>query len=167
MAKAPAVVTTRGLLIESTIWMRLMCTDPAWPALTKRLIVDLSAQDRARQFKSAWNKGVRSVSMATTVGNIAYTLPKISEEDSCADDTWTATTTSDAPAGRQSHTVIWTGSQMIVWGGNDGNDVNTGGRYCAQPPTPTPTPTPPPRVTPRPRPTPHPRPTPPHEKMIC
>jgi uncharacterized delta-60 repeat protein len=50
----------------------------------------------------------------------------------CADDTWTATNTTDAPTARAVHTAVWTGSEMIVWGGtsSDGtNVVNTGGRY--------------------------------------
>ncbi len=36
------------------------------------------------------------------------------------------------------HTAVWTGTQMIVWGGIDSNafELNTGGRYCAQPATP-------------------------------
>jgi hypothetical protein len=67
-------------------------------------------------------------------------------------------------------TAVWTGSEMIVWGGQDdsGNNLNTGGRYCAQVTTSTPTPTatatptstltPRPPPTLRPRPTPHPRP---------
>ena len=32
-------------------------------------------------------------------------------------NTWTATTTVNAPSGRAGHTAIWTGSEMIVWGG--------------------------------------------------
>jgi hypothetical protein len=31
---------------------------------------------------------------------------------------WTATTTSGAPTGRYYHTAVWTGSEMIVWGGS-------------------------------------------------
>ena len=33
--------------------------------------------------------------------------------------------------GRIAHTAVWTGSEMIVWGGVDYtfNDCNTGGRY--------------------------------------
>ena len=31
-------------------------------------------------------------------------------------DSWTATSTTNAPAGRV-HTAVWTGSEMIVWGG--------------------------------------------------
>ena len=49
-------------------------------------------------------------------------------------DSWTATSTTNAPAAREPHTAVWTGSEMIVWGGSDGsNPLNTGGRYCAAP----------------------------------
>ena len=34
-------------------------------------------------------------------------------------DTWTATSTTNAPAARHYHTAVWTGSEMIVWGGYD------------------------------------------------
>ena len=47
-------------------------------------------------------------------------------------DSWTATSTTNAPAGRSEHTAVWTGSadsEMIVWGGNNGSPLNTGGRY--------------------------------------
>ena len=59
----------------------------------------------------------------------SYTLPTI-PTGGCIDDTWTATTTANAPAARYYHTVVWTGSEMIVWGGTDfGINFNTGGRY--------------------------------------
>ncbi|MBI3950985.1 MAG: hypothetical protein HY314_11085 [Acidobacteria bacterium] len=48
-----------------------------------------------------------------------------------ATDTWTATSSSGAPNARSFHTAVWTGSEMIVWGGSAGtNAVNTGGLYC-------------------------------------
>ena len=32
--------------------------------------------------------------------------------------------------GRMSHTAVWTGNEMIVWGGNgDSGVLDTGGRY--------------------------------------
>ena len=34
-------------------------------------------------------------------------------------DSWTATSTTNAPAARFVHTAVWTGSEMIVWGGID------------------------------------------------
>ena len=42
---------------------------------------------------------------------------------------WSATSTVNAPTGRFFHTAIWTGREMIVWGGYDGSSLNTGGRY--------------------------------------
>ncbi|PYI95312.1 MAG: galactose oxidase, partial [Verrucomicrobia bacterium] len=42
-------------------------------------------------------------------------------------DSWTATSTTNAPKARSSHRAVWTGSEMIVWGGYDGtNFLNTG-----------------------------------------
>ena len=84
-------------------------------------------------------------------------------------DNWTATSIVNAPDGRYRHTAVWTGNEMIVWGGilYSNTYTNTGGRYCAEAgaptPTPTPTATPTPCTgrcspTPRPRPTPAPRP---------
>jgi N-acetylneuraminic acid mutarotase len=35
-----------------------------------------------------------------------------------ATDTWTAISTTNAPAARANHTAIWTGREMIVWGGS-------------------------------------------------
>ena len=43
-------------------------------------------------------------------------------------DSWTATSTTNAPTARYDHTAVWTGSEMIVWGGH-GSGLNTGGRY--------------------------------------
>src|SRR5438552_5459014 len=75
------------------------------------------------------------VTMAAVSAN--YTLPVISGQSdnsipsvACTDDTWTATSTTSAPAGRYLHTAVWTGTEMIVWGGTDGSSFfNTGGRY--------------------------------------
>src|ERR1044072_1614911 len=45
-------------------------------------------------------------------------------------DTWMATTTTNAPVPRSSHTAVWTGTEMIIWGGGSLTDYfNTGGRY--------------------------------------
>ena len=32
-------------------------------------------------------------------------------------DSWIATSTTNAPAAREGHTAVWTGNEMIVWGG--------------------------------------------------
>jgi hypothetical protein len=105
----------------------------ARPVLEERLIADLSAQNQTRHIESTQIDGLRSMSVATTLAQVVYTLPKIADtgDPPCTDDTWTATSTTNAPTGRYLHTAVWTGSEMIVWGGTDvsGNNLNTGGRY--------------------------------------
>lgn len=47
-------------------------------------------------------------------------------------DTWTATSTTGAPSARHSHTAVWTGKEMIVFGGiapTTGAYLSTGARY--------------------------------------
>jgi N-acetylneuraminic acid mutarotase len=49
-------------------------------------------------------------------------------------DSWIATSTTNTPEGRASHTAIWTDSEMIIWGGAEDTDFgpiyfNTGGKY--------------------------------------
>ncbi len=45
-------------------------------------------------------------------------------------DQWSATSMIDAPSPRRTHTAVWTGTEVIIWGGyGDTFDVNTGGRY--------------------------------------
>jgi N-acetylneuraminic acid mutarotase len=48
-----------------------------------------------------------------------------------ATDTWTATTTTNAPSARAAHGAEWTDTEMIVWGGTPDftSPLNTGGRY--------------------------------------
>lgn len=47
-----------------------------------------------------------------------------------ATDSWQSVSTINAPSARISHTAVWTGTEMIIWGGWDGTAyLNTGGRY--------------------------------------
>ena len=46
-----------------------------------------------------------------------------------ATDCWKQLTSGSPPSGRADHTAVWTGSEMIVWGGWDGGELNDGGRY--------------------------------------
>ena len=101
----------------------------ARPILSERLIADLSARDETQHVGSPQSEKLRSMSVVTTLEQVIYTLPEIA--DACTDDTWTATTTANAPVARYRHTAVWTGSEMIVWGGynNVVGYTNTGGRY--------------------------------------
>ncbi|MBN2382887.1 IPT/TIG domain-containing protein [bacterium] len=42
-------------------------------------------------------------------------------------NSWSTISTTNAPQARSNHIVLWTGSDMIVWGGSK---LDSGGRYC-------------------------------------
>src|SRR4029453_6966052 len=49
-------------------------------------------------------------------------------------DTWTPTSTGvNVTIPRWGHTAVWTGSEMIVWGGTNAILQASGARYCACP----------------------------------
>ena len=99
----------------------------ARPALVERLMAKFYSHDQG-VLGSNWARAqhrIRNVMLATS-GN--YTLPRISDGPSGCVDNWAATSTINAPTGRYEHTAVWTGSEMIVWGG-EFPAVNTGGRY--------------------------------------
>src|SRR5205814_1462933 len=80
------------------------------------------------------------VTMAAVSDN--YTLPAISDQPdnstvsvACTEDTWSPTSITSAPTARDGNTAVWTGSEMVIWGGDnlDSNfnqvELNTGGLY--------------------------------------
>jgi N-acetylneuraminic acid mutarotase len=50
-----------------------------------------------------------------------------------ATDSWTATSTGSGPSPRSIHTALWTGTEMVIWGGFDDEftmrQLSSGGRY--------------------------------------
>ena len=45
-------------------------------------------------------------------------------------DSWATTASANVASARSGHTAVWTGREMIVWGGGGGNGyLNTGGRF--------------------------------------
>jgi N-acetylneuraminic acid mutarotase len=102
----------------------------ARPVLAERLIADLSTQDKTGHFESPWTDGLDTIAAVTTLGRVFYTLPDIADAGDPLVDTWTPTSTANAPSARGYHTAVWTGVEMIVWGGYDGTQpLNTGARY--------------------------------------
>ena len=97
----------------------------ARPVLTERMT---RAMGVTRSKTGLSKAGVKVMAAATA----NYTLPKVADGgNGCTDGTWTGTSVTNAPQGRQSHKAVWTGTEMIIWGGGvaDNNDFNTGGRY--------------------------------------
>jgi len=91
----------------------------ARPGLSERLVASLDGTVKTRALRP------KVIAAAAS-----YTLPAITGgANGCTDDTWTATSIGNAPSARDSHTAVWTGSEMIVWGGWNGSALNTGGRY--------------------------------------
>src|SRR3954467_13738525 len=83
----------------------------ARPVLAERLL-PRSIVHEARQT-------IRAVTQTVAI-TAKYTLPLIHDtEGGCVNDTWTATSTINAPSARAFHTAVWTGSELIIWGGQD------------------------------------------------
>jgi hypothetical protein len=99
----------------------------ARPTLVARLMTKPDGHDQ-EVLGSGWARAQYRIrnAMVGTSGN--YTLPRISDRPSGCVDNWAATSTINAPTGRYEHTAVWTGSEMIVWGG-EFPASNTGGRY--------------------------------------
>jgi hypothetical protein len=97
----------------------------ARPLLAERTLATVAS------VKEAWvAKPETQVSVTMAAVSANYTLPVIAgPSGGCIDDTWTSTSTASAPDAREIHRAVWTGSEMIVWGGYNGSDLNTGGRY--------------------------------------
>src|SRR5437773_6264994 len=117
----------------------------ARPVLAERLLTSwynqgqqVHSEMRQQPLESWRARAERQVPETVAATSFSYTLPTIPDGVSgCTDDTWTDTTTSNAPAPRYIHTAVWTGSEMIVWGGYAG--LGTGGRYDLNTDTWTPT----------------------------
>ena len=105
----------------------------------QRLVL-ASVSWKKRPFDEWWSsKRIEVPTDAIEKSNYVYQLPIITAGSSCTDDTWTPTKTIPDP--RYYHTAIWTGTEMIVWGGSNlvGNPFDTGGRYNPATDTWTPT----------------------------
>ena len=95
---------------------------------------------KKRPFDEWWSSKRSEISTsAIEKTSYVYQLPMITAPASCTDDTWTPTKTIPDP--RYYHTAIWTGTEMIVWGGSNlvGNPFDTGDRYNPATDTWTPT----------------------------
>jgi len=99
----------------------------ARPVLSDRLARERSAQEPIESSATAMERDVRGTTDEPTAG---YVLPEIAGVSTGCTDTWTPTSITNAPVIRASHTAVWTGNEMIVWGGsNIDATLNTGGRY--------------------------------------
>jgi N-acetylneuraminic acid mutarotase len=102
----------------------------ARPILLERLKL-ATVEWRKELLDSCRARAENQMPKVTAAANANYRLPAISDAPKgCIDDTWTATSTTNSPLARADHTAVWTGTEMIIWGGlNSGVFLNTGARY--------------------------------------
>ena len=126
--KQPAMLRELFKALDNDAFVIAECL--ARPVLSERLVAKFYVDDK-EQLDSSRAQADNQMPKLIAAASANYTLPAISDApNGCIDDTWTATSTTDTPEARFSHTAVWTGSEMIVWGGTDGTNVlNTGGRY--------------------------------------
>ncbi len=86
-------------------------------------------------FDAWWSRVGERFAPEVEAGVYTYNLPEIAAGSSLlplsyASNTWSPTAVNYAPTVRYHHTAVWTGTEMIVWGGiSISGSVNTGGRY--------------------------------------
>ena len=102
----------------------------ARPVLSERLMQGFAEEQRKARLPLS-ETGANSQTRKVILAEGTYTLPTISDgATGCTPDIWTPTSTPQPPPGRALHTAVWTGTEMIVWGGSTRNvNVNTGARY--------------------------------------
>jgi N-acetylneuraminic acid mutarotase len=125
---------------------RISPVEETWDAFTITAV--LSDRDDAVEVATvtwpkvafdAWWTGQRaSLAVELDAPSGSYTIASPLSAD-CVPDSWTPTYFG-VPDGRRLHTAVWTGSEMIVWGGvTVGGSTPTGGRYSPATNTWTPT----------------------------
>ena len=84
-----------------------------------------------KTFDDWWTEAKMTASRELQDAEYNYILPEI-KESYCGNDEWYPTSTSSpVPGPRYEHTAIWTGVEMIIYGGTAGvtNVLGTGGKY--------------------------------------
>jgi N-acetylneuraminic acid mutarotase len=131
--KQPDVLRELFAALENDPFVIAECL--ARPILAERLVTQLRPHEQrfAAELEQPYlaTAGAQ-MSMTMAAANTNYALPTIVHDalDTC-NLPWTPTSLADVSAARDGHTAVWTGAEMIVWGGyyNGAIDLNTGARY--------------------------------------
>ena len=98
----------------------------ARPLLVERLVTNRNACDQALEVDL--KQRADDTPKEVTVPGDSYVMPVISNGTGCIEDSWTPT--NGPPDGRKSPRAVWTGTEMIIWGGVfDTTGASAGGRY--------------------------------------
>ena len=82
-------------------------------------------------FETWWAGQARSTSAALAPAGSRYAVARVAAAAPCAPDSWKDSSLSvgRSLSPRHLHTSVWTGTEMIVWGGFDTGYTTTGARY--------------------------------------
>ncbi|HJQ98836.1 MAG TPA: kelch repeat-containing protein, partial [Candidatus Polarisedimenticolaceae bacterium] len=86
-------------------------------------------------FDAWWSRTRASIPVASETTSGEFHLPTIVMTGGCGENAWaTGSTASSLPDARRVHTAVWTGSEMIIWGGEGTSGCSTlyydsGGRF--------------------------------------
>jgi N-acetylneuraminic acid mutarotase len=107
--------------------------DPATDTWTK---ISLSGAPSPRCYHTAVWTGSEMIVWGGSSRAVSPTPPDFDDVNTGAvyepvSNTWRPLSTAGAPSSRDRHTAVWTGSHMLIWGGDDGkdHDLATGGIY--------------------------------------
>ncbi len=81
-----------------------------------------------QSFDSWWNAERGSFAPTPGVAASGLSLPTLDAVASCVQDTWTRMDP-DMPGSRSLHSAVWTGSELIIWGGAGDNVLQDGWKY--------------------------------------
>ncbi len=123
--RAPAVLRELFAALDNDPFVIAECL--ARPLLVGRVLSEASMGAHAGTSVS----NVRMAGAGSSLASKMYRLPDILMPENGADNSWTATSNLNAPDERASHTAVWTGSEMIIWGGFNlsSGTLNTGVKY--------------------------------------
>ena len=100
--------------------------------LARPILIDRLSRTDAREFPSGLPASFGPGSSFTpSRASFEYRKPlQLTTAAACQSQTWTNTSTVSAPPANYGHSGVWTGSELIVWGGYDGKTfLNAGGVY--------------------------------------
>lgn len=127
-----AVWTGDELLVwDGSRGARYDATDARWHPFT-----DIDAPDNTASTRAVWT-GTHLLVWGSHSDGSNWGLAGAGGRYDPATDTWQAITPVDAPRGRSMHSAVWTGSELVVWGGlsevccrsNGPWPLDDGGRY--------------------------------------
>ena len=84
----------------------------------------------------SWRNRAAANGLTEMISPVAeYAVPTVPDTSNgllsaadCSEDTWTPTNATNIPPERSRHKAVWTGSEMIIWGGSTG-DPSVGWKY--------------------------------------